>query len=423
MMNTGPVFASHTSAKPSSALYKTANRFFKAPTKWGDSFFGNRMRELTDYDYRSFPMVKLGKLSFSVAEPPKGALLFLLYIATVAPRLYRAYQRGKVNNDYREIGDILRRDLTTITLLAFALGPVVGSLSRITEKFSKIKLTDPVTKKVLGYSQFQNYYLHNADTLKALLHEGNGQALVKAVNELTDRGLSAKYGEKTLDEKIKTIQASVKKLVTDYEAHFKTNPSAKKEWPAHLNDAASKVFEHFVDAEKIRQNTLEQAKKGGSAEMSKVAEKLAGEFKGVMQNYAKVHRLPSDWAAFTILVVVIGYLPMLFNSKYREIRFNQKMAAKAAAEKKKHETPPSHEQATQNQTTPGSPLPYAQVIQKHRLPFQSYPVNPTYKFPTYGQLFSTAHPMTQNSPSIPPMTQPTGNSPNSTTHNPFFRAI
>jgi hypothetical protein len=375
---------------PKGKLYKWANGFFKAPTyaeRWGQNssvkndaflasarrktrgFMGRAMKGLLDYDYREFPALKLGKHTLPLSEPPKGALLLLLYPGTVIPRLYRAYQRGKQNNDYREMGDVLRRDLTAITLFVFALGPIVRGLSALTEKISGVKLLDPSTKQVLKYSQFKNYEIDRPSVLKALLTEGNGQALLKAVNKLHDRGLS-KFGTSELATEIEQIKKSTKKLVEAFEGN-------KNSWSKDIQDLAEATHTHIKDAEKLRESALAHAKNAGSADMVKIAEKMSGEFKGVMQNSAKVHRLPSDIVSFVILVGAIGYLPMWINTQWNARQFEKKMAAKAAAEKKKQQAaskmpPPSYQQAIK--TPPAyqfnNPHPQVAGLPQAAMPFQ-----------------------------------------------------
>jgi len=350
-------------------LYKMANKFFKAPAsvdswtkngmakedaflgktrRWTREFVGNRLKELVDYDYREFPALVLGKHHIPLAEPPKGALLLLLYPGTVIPRLYRAYQRGKQNNDYREMGDVLRRDMTAITLFVFALGPVVRHLSALTEKLSGVKLLDPNSKQVLKYSQFKNYEIDSKQALKAILTEGNGDALVAAVNKLHDRGLSSKYKVHELDNAING-ESGIKKTVTDLVEAFKKHNGEgsgrqiieSPVWNGSVDGLADKAFASITEAEKLREAALTKAKAGGSAEMVKVAEKMRGEFKGVLQNSAKAHRLPSDLVSFAILVGAIGYLPMWINTEWNKRQFEKKMAAKAEAEKNKQAPQPA----------------------------------------------------------------------------------
>ncbi len=345
-------------------ISRMATRFFEAPARVQNCITrrteaGGKMpnalvrgmtgltRDLFDYDYREFPRVALGKFSFPLAAPPKGALLLLLYPGTVIPRLYRAYQRGKENNDYREMGDVLRRDLTAITLFVFALGPVVKALSWCTQNLSGVKLLDPSGNGVLKYSQFKNYEIDGPGALKAILAEGNGHALRAAVNGLHDRGLSAVSGKHAegFAQEIEKIKASVSDLVKDFDAHNPGQPKTLK-WPAALDDRAKNIHESFKAIEAKREAVLNVARASGSGEMVKVAEKMKGEFTGVLQNYAKVRRLPADLISFGIMVGAIGYLPMWVNTEWNKRQFEKKVAAKAASELKKvHITPPAALQA------------------------------------------------------------------------------
>lgn len=335
--------------------YNVANAMFKAPAKmqaWAtkhtttDSGLGAKVqngavkligslgKDIVDYDYREFPRLALGnKFSVPLSSPPKGALLLLLYPGTVIPRLYRAYQRGKENNDYREMGDVLRRDLTAITLFVFALGPVVKTISAFTQGRSGVNLLDPKGNSVLKYSQFKDYVIDKPGVLKAILAEGNGKALLSAVNGLHDRGLKGDptKGE-TLAAAIQNIQNSVKELVTRFEAH--NVDKSEKVWPSALDKTAKETQGLFDKAEAMRAKALTEAKKAGSADMVKIAQKMEGEFKGVLQNYAKVRRLPGDLVSFALMVGAIGYLPMWVNTEWNKRQFEKKMTGKAAHEQK-----------------------------------------------------------------------------------------
>jgi hypothetical protein len=332
--------------------YRAANTLFKAPghvQNWTNTHMatdtgasskvqnglvkvvGGLAKEIVDYDYREFPRLALGKFSVPLSGPPKGALLLLLYPGTVIPRLYRAYQRGKENNDYREMGDVLRRDLTAITLFVFAMGPIVKGLSALTQKASGVSLLDPNDQSVLKYSQFKNYDIDQVGVLKAILAEGNGKALVNAVNGLHARGLGAS-GKGSLAATIDDIKKSVHTLADHFEQH-------RQSQPGKLDDLAKAAFGHFETAEKLREDALKEAQKGGSADMVKVAQKMQGEFKGVLQNYAKVRRLPGDVVSFAIMVGAIGYLPMWVNTEWNRRQFEKKMAAKTATGSKAAQAP------------------------------------------------------------------------------------
>lgn len=420
---------SASSSKPEKGLiYRAANGLFKSPAKWDKwaksgvekdafmsstrnaarSFFGTRMKELVDYDYREFPGLVLGKYRIPLSEPPKGALLLLLYPVTVGSRLYRAYQRGKKNNDYREMGDVLRRDLTAITLFVFALGPVVQKLSGLTERLTGVKLLDPKSGQVLKYSQFKNYRIDNEATLKAILTEGNGHALIKAVDGLHDRGLESKYGKKDLAEAITKIQSSVKTLVNEFDKHHATNSAGQKAWPTdkavqkNLDALVKETFGHFDAAEKIRTDAVNEAKKGGSAEMAKIATKMEGEFKGVLQNYAKVRRLPSDLISFAILVGAIGYLPMWVNTQWNQRQFDKKMATKAAASKNTQANPQVQPPIPQT----AAKLPTSFAANGQSIPFQQMPT-----FVPQSPMFGS------------PMTQPFGLQPKPLAQTPFNRTL
>ena len=393
--STNLTFGQKVPKQPKSFSYRCANTFFNAPEavdRWTKrnvtsqtgslskvrngfvKFVGGLGKQLTDYDFREFPELAIGKYRVPLSGPPMGALLLLLYPGTVIPRLYRAYERGKPNHDYREMWDVLRRDMTAITLFVFALGPVVKGLSMLTQKLGKVQLLDPETKSVLKYSQLRNYEIHNASTLKAILMEGNGTALKNAVQGLHDRGLERKFGfgkglPNKLTPAIEDIKSKVNELVEAFDTHNKSRVGgAQPGWSDHLQKLSEKANQAFHHAEQLREDVALAAKKGGSAELAKETEKMKGEFTGVLTKYAQVRRLPADVISFAILVGAIGYLPMWINTEWNKRQFERKMAAKIAAEraaeKARHKMdhtapPPAYHEAIKTPTTCPSSYPPA----------------------------------------------------------------
>lgn len=322
-------------------LYRTADRFYQIPNKVGQAinidnpqsgriskWVKKETKAAFDYDFSHFAKLDIGKVKSLLAEPPKGALLLLLYPATVGPRMWRAYERGKEQHDYREVWDVLRRDLTAITLFVYALPIIVRSLSGMVQKKSHVNLLDKHSDQVLTYSQFKNYYIENEKVLRGILAEGNGQGLKKAVNALTDNGLSKLLPHKPeFANELKGLKEVVNKLVDSYKHNIPGHADSPE-----IQKLAAQAFSKFSATDDAAKKALTHAYEAGSRQAMNAARNLQGEVKGVLQNYAKVRRLPSDMVSFAIIIGLIGWFPVWFNNVWNKWQFEKKMAAKNAAQ-------------------------------------------------------------------------------------------
>jgi hypothetical protein len=309
-------------------------------------FIGNQLKS----DFSQYTSISLGRFKTLLAEPPRLPLLLLLYPGTVGPRLYRAYQRGKENNDFREMGDVLRRDLTAITLFVFALTPLVYGVSKFTQGRTGVNLVKPKEGGVLSYSDFRNYKIDNPQALWQVVKEGNGTGLQKAVEALNDGGLQKaiealsdselqkatkalnKGSLKKESEKVRVGDAlsQLKQSVKDFVANHAPKPDVTIDEKAAL-DAAQKTFGEFETVEKSIANALDLGKGSGSKRILKIATHLQGQAKGALENYAKVRRLPSDMLSFAVLIGFIGWFPMWINGVWNKKQFEKKQAMKVQA--------------------------------------------------------------------------------------------
>ncbi len=297
-------------------------------------FIGNQLKS----DFSQYTSVSVGRFKALLAEPPRLPLLLLLYPGTVGPRLYRAYQRGKENNDFREMGDVLRRDLTAITLFVFALAPLVYGVSKLTQSRTGVNLVKPKEGGVLSYSDFRNYKIDNPQALWQVVKEGNGEGLEKAINQLNDGGLQKAFeGLNNVELKKEYEKASVgdalnklKQSVKDFVKAHTPKPDVAIDEKAAV-DAAKKTFEKFKNVDDSIKAVLDLGKKDGSKQILKIATNLQGQAKGALENYAKVRRLPSDMLSFAVLIGAIGWFPMWINGVWNKKQFEKKQAMKAQA--------------------------------------------------------------------------------------------
>lgn len=367
-------------------LYRLAQKTYELPAKVekdiSNSFLGPKIggfiKNQLNSDFAHFTNVEVGnRFKTMIAEPPRLPLLFLLYPATVGPRLYRAWERGKENNDFREMGDVLRRDLTAITLFVFALGPMVKGTSKAVQWMTGVNLLDTKSGNVLSYSQFKNYEITNGKALWQVVKEGNGRGLKNAMNRLNDGGLK-QHGYPELHNKLEAL----KKEVTDLVDKHKTDPE-------HFNGltAAEDIYKNnFGAVKKEVENVITVAAGKENKSVVAIAQKLQCQAQDALKNYAKVRRLPTDMFAFAVMIGAIGWLPMAFNGWYNKRKFEEEMAAKSAAPA----TPAQPKKQTgltqpQGQQTQPQPLkfsqPFGQTVGFSRFPAYNaqqaqHPVNP-----------------------------------------------
>lgn len=297
-------------------------------------FIGNQLKS----DFSQYTSISLGRFKTLLAEPPRLPLLLLLYPGTVGPRLYRAYQRGKENNDFREMGDVLRRDLTAITLFVFALAPLVYGVSKFTQGRTGVNLVKPKEGGVLSYSDFRNYKIDNPQALWQVVKEGNGEGLEKAINHLNDGGLQKaveslnntelkkEYEKASVGDALNKLKQSVK----DFVANHAPKSDAAIDDKAAL-EAAKTTFKQFDLVDESVKKALDLGKKDNSKQILKIATHLQGQAKGALENYAKVRRLPSDMLSFAVLIAFIGWFPMWINGVWNKKQFEKKQAMKAQA--------------------------------------------------------------------------------------------
>lgn len=283
---------------------------------------GGFVKMMATFDYHEFPEVALGKLKFLVSEPPIGAMILLLYPFTVGPRLFRAYERGKKNgNDFREVGDVLRRDMTAITIFLFMLKPLLRIMNKAMQRVAGIELVDLEKNAVHTFSGMKNYALDNADAVQQLLREGNGKGLLNAVKTLRDRAGSTP-AEEAIQKEILEIKALVPQLL---KAHQNRQADA-------VEELSKRLIGHINAGEAIHRQSLEAAKATGDKALIKASEKLQGEFRDVVSRYGKSRLLPVAVLGFAIVIGAIGWFPVWFNAFWNKSTFEKEQAAKRASD-------------------------------------------------------------------------------------------
>lgn len=298
---------------------------------------GNFFKTVFDYDYRQFFQLNFkDKIRFLISEPPIGALMFLLFPATIIPRLLRAQERGKKNNDNREFADILRRDLLTITTFLFMLNPLLNLLNKIKQKTSGLQLVDEKTNKTLNYFQFRNYEITGPHILEALLKSNSGKGLEKALVETVDRTLlTLPDGEKLLSLTMQDVKSG--KVQNDFTKKLiELKQGIRELVAAHarggdIKAESQRVFK-LVEKCNIAVNKVieDLQNNNASKDLIKQAMKHKDAFKDAVVNRAKRGRLPQDLLGLALVVLAIGWFPTWFNGLWNRKKFEEEQAVQQA---------------------------------------------------------------------------------------------
>lgn len=151
------------------------------------SFFNTITGAFSKHDYSSIYNVPgLGRIGIAA---PLGSIATMVILFTLSARLVYAAKRLR-NNDSREIGDILRRDLPTLVMLVFLMDPMIKAFTHFVQNKSGFMLLNQPTKvpnnaSILGkiksaftseasplsYTQLEKYFkLNSASRLKEVIN-------------------------------------------------------------------------------------------------------------------------------------------------------------------------------------------------------------------------------------------------------------
>jgi|GEM_PF-2857653 len=271
----------------------------------------------SEHDYDRQSEVNLGKIRFKVPNPPKGALMLMLYLATIPPRMYQAYRRGKKDKDYREVGDVMRRDIISVTVFLFGLTVLKKILAKQFQKLFKVNLLDKKSNKVLSYSQFANYRINSLSTLKGILDEGNEEGLRRAINKLHDHKLSKVTG----DHRLSTALGQLRQNMYELRQTRFNDPSREGRVEA--------VYNAMQEAEAVRKKVRADVLQYNTKHSVQLAEELSQPVTHALETYAKYARLPSDMISFGFVAVLLGWFPVWFNKTWNQMQYNRKVDAES----------------------------------------------------------------------------------------------
>lgn len=295
----------------------------------GAKLFGGFVSKLLDaVDFREFIEVPIRGRTLRIPSPPLGSFVVTLMGGAIGSRVYYAAKRGKKNNDYREIGDVLRRDIPALTAFLFLLHPLTTWLNKRKRGADGLDLIDPVSGKLLQFSQLKNYRLDSALALETIVREGNGKGLAKAAALLSD------YGQhQGLAKQVALVQKQLQELAT---------------LPASETDRIRKLSQEIHPLlNKMEQVRAAEVKRLGKAG-AKVPAHLKDSVLDVVTRYGKMRLLPVAMLSLGACLVAIGWLPLWLNEMLTRKRFEQDQMNMRAAQAAHFDTGAAFQYLKQN---------------------------------------------------------------------------
>jgi hypothetical protein len=291
------------------------------------------LSKLGSWDVNGYPLASIpGYRHFfgdiTMARAPMSVVFCWLYVITFPYREYLAIKRQQPGDLTKEIADVAVRDMTSFALLLFILDPTVRSLNK--HLFQKLAQLPLVKGETLSYSEMKkSYIIESANQLRTLAADpATRNGLQKAVNELSDRGLS-QQGYTNLQKHIAQFKQQVKQLLA-------------KPQDAGIAQQAFNTLQG-LDSHVIKAG--QQAFETGNSPLATLANKVRSgyQYPQFLSYYANRFRVPADLLSLAAVIGLAGWLPMYLNDL---------MSRKAVKQFKK-----SH---TKHESTPAGTLPAAQ---------------------------------------------------------------
>ncbi|MBX2861305.1 MAG: hypothetical protein KTR14_08720 [Vampirovibrio sp.] len=305
--------------QPLNPLQKIANKF------WGVAHaFMNRA---SIHDYASFPKL----FGMKISAPPIGALTLMILGIIVPARVIRAIERGWEDQDFREVGDVLRRDIIATTAILFALNPINNWAGKKMQDKVGLKMIDAQNGNMFTYEQLKNRYrIVSSAILKELFKTGQGNAVVAAsqkwyalsFDELDPHvQKDSKYGQ-FFKEKIDDLRTQLQKM-KDVANQELAKPYVDRSWD-QLEKLSERAYGKLDEMNQMREQILAQYK-GDPDFHYRWDKKGLPKFNNFLVRYA--HRLRSriDVASIAAVCVLIGYVPVLFNKHWKEWQYDEHM--------------------------------------------------------------------------------------------------
>lgn len=335
-----PRFGSHTPAMTMqdpvfsvSSRALGASSYFTKTTRPG--WLGWVLSTLANHDYKE--MAKLPGLGRVVAEPPIGAMVFLLYACTMVGRLSFAKKRAD-EGDLREMRDILVRDMTTFPLLLFLYKPMIAWMSKWLEKQQGIRLTQG--KQIFSYSELDDIYrVLGPDRLKAIVADPRNH---EGIRHAIDHAMQNKHLPGHL--KASTLRQLRLKMENVLEVASKNKPRA--EILKELDEPVKQAYNLIEKLESFRKTHMAHLRKSAAVQSPKDVEKAMKLFKSnipafrdIFSNYARGVRVWSNATAFLIVCGLLGIGVPAFNKWFTEREYQQLQAQRSQRPQPFHPAP------------------------------------------------------------------------------------
>ncbi|MEB3286749.1 MAG: hypothetical protein VKJ04_04540 [Vampirovibrionales bacterium] len=260
----------------------------------------------------------------SIPSNPIGLLLFVLFPIVIGARAFQAHRRDKTGT---EVGDVLRRDITTLTLFVFMMPVVVNIINTLKQKRDGLNLTkkaDPrdLVPHAYKYGQLADAFdLNNAGKLEAIIAEGNGKGFERASQKslkMYQNLLADVDGGQATVEHYQKFVDTVKEMAAEGERLAGSVDAPKTN--TRLQALSKAAYAHMEKA----QETLTKLNTLISVDDSAIGEKLSAAyfknkknippFKEGLIHYAKMRRLPADLFSFAATAFLMGWAPVAFNN-------------------------------------------------------------------------------------------------------------
>lgn len=281
---------------------------------------------LLDHDYRAQVGVPLiGRLFI---EPPMGALSFYIMPAVFVTRTYNAIKRA-VNNDYREVRDIMIRDIPSMTVLVYAQPYLVKRLTSWAEKVRGLKLLDSHGEPMSFDMLADVYDMRHSNQFKRALHEPlNKKGMLNTIE-----GYLKTPALRNNDKFIPYL----KQLKTHVQQGFQIAASPGYD-PAKSSPAMDKVVQQgfgiIQRLEQNRQRLLRQTEQSTAGYLNRLLKRWTtrsvAEMDGIIPSFTKMWssralngRVVVTATAMAQIIAVLGIAIPAFNKIFTDIEYRR----------------------------------------------------------------------------------------------------
>ena len=327
--------------KQADGLYKLAEKFLAMHHHIPQAVAGKKgmwanlvrwsATNLFDHDYRASVYIPyLGRI---LAEPTIGAVGWSIIPAVLLTRSYVAVERA-INHDYREVRDILIRDIPSMTILVYAQPVLMQKLTQWIQNHRGIQLlSDRGTGQPLSFSALtETYDIRHPDQLKRLM-----------ANRVNRKGTMAAIDAQLRNEVVKGNRMLVQPLrrlrqllLTGFNRSSKAHFDADRD--AHLLDGLAKEgFELVERLDKTRLALTQGAKRwpvASAGQTNPFLRKLAArdsrqlakavpEFSKLFSWYAVASRVQMSVITIGAIVGALGIAIPMFNKLFTEHEYRK----------------------------------------------------------------------------------------------------